>query len=803
MIAIPVSGEVVRRTLRTAAVVSIAVAAVGFSLQDLFITNLQATGAPDFYTRGNIVLHPGPRARDAGIAVGDRIDYSLMPTNERYGDSEDGLRWPPVGRPVSYVVERNGRRRVVTFKALAWYWGGWFSTRAILVEIVYHAPFLVLVLLASALFLIRPTPLTTAFFLFAAASGGTPFIYSFLSPGAYAALLVLGDTLSGLGVIGIFVLALYLKPRQLPSRLIVGAAVLLLAIIVVPIASSDVFELIHGIRPAWPIAGWASFLAKWFCVIAAFVILARATASATAPRMLRLLAALLAGIAALTMLSWILNWTVSAHLGSWYVANFPVLALSRPPVWGESPVWWVGVTLKIFSVLGLLLAFYVIVRARVADTGPVLSRVVAYIIVVLLLVAALVVANIGFAPLLPKFALLVPFEIFAAIAIGFWVSGLRDLAGSLSLAGVDAWSAWAKGHPRDERDALAQSLGFAERTRRPGIIAEVRAQMAFSAWRDGDDAEFERSGAALQRALVGNNLRGLRGFARAATSDDEDLHFEQGDLHEWRSRAALVLCARTNDAGRAQKLARDALAGADRAGLASLQVLASVAVAETCSEQRDDSLERAHAIARDAGWPALSKSILALRANARDVGILQTFVDVRLRKSRPARPMFEVSFFNGELCQDGARVALPEKELELLFAAASTRAGINSNDLIDAVWPEAEGDAARNAFYVCLHRLRKNAGDARIVAKVGKGYVVHPFADVDLWRFQELIAACRESDGRKGAGELREMCDALRAGDGRRATLGEWFYRFQQMLDRKLDEAERLLGREAARTART
>lgn len=59
------------------------------------------------------------------------------------------------------------------------------------------------------------------------------------------------------------------------------------------------------------------------------------------------------------------------------------------------------------------------------------------------------------------------------------------------------------------------------------------------------------------------------------------------------------------------------------------------------------------------------------------------------------------------------------------------------------------------------------------------------------------------SGGGEGAQELREMCKALRAGKGRRATLGEWFYRFEQMLDRKLDEAERLLDREAARSART
>ena len=110
---------------------------------------------------------------------------------------------------------------------------------------------------------------------------------------------------------------------------------------------------------------------------------------------------------------------------------------------------------------------------------------------------------------------------------------------------------------------------------------------------------------------------------------------------------------------------------ADRAGLASLQVLGSIAVAETCPDQRNASLERAHAIARDAGWPALSKAILALRANSRDIGILQPFVDVRLRKSRPARPMFEVSFFNAELCQNGSHVSLTEKQLELLLTVAS------------------------------------------------------------------------------------------------------------------------------------
>jgi hypothetical protein len=232
-------------------------------------------------------------------------------------------------------------------------------------------------------------------------------------------------------------------------------------------------------------------------------------------------------------------------------------------------------------------------------------------------------------------------------------------------------------------------------------------------------------------------------------------------------------------------------------------VLASVAVAETRSDQRNSALERAHAIARDAGWPALSKSILALRADSRDIGILAPFVEIRLRKSRPARPMFEVSFFNAELYRNGALVPLTEKQLELLLTVASVQMGINDNEVVDALWPESDGDAARNSFRTCLRRLRESVSDARIVARVGKRYVLHPWADVDLWRFQSLISTYRERGGREGARELRQTCDALRTGQGRRATLGEWFYRFEQTLTRKLDEAERLLDREAAQGAWT
>lgn len=802
MTVIPVSGEAVRRNLRTAAVGTVAVAALAFSLPNLLqSTNPLALGTFGFYTSANVVVYADARAKAAGVSIGDRIDYFRMAPNERYGNPQDGLREPPAGKKVSFVVDRHGSRHVATLAAEAFKLrADWHGATSLLQLTAQKAIFFVLVLLALALLVIRPEPLTASLFLFVAGNGVMPLMYSFLPAAGYAAVMAADDAIAGLGAIGFLGLALCLDPkRQVRSRQAVGIGALLLALIVVPIAISDVLEIMAGRRPAWPLAGWVSFSVLWFCYVAGFVLLFRVAAAATTPRSLRLLAGLLAAVGALT----IVYWTLNVQPSTWYFANLPAVVMNRGVIADGAyliPTLIYTDALFILRLLGALLAFYLIIRAGLADAGPVYRRIVAYIIVALLTVALSSFATIA----LMRFAtyvVIVPLEIFAAIAIGYWVSGLRDLAGCLSLGCVDAWTAWANGRLQEERDALAQSLGLAQRTRRRGIIAEVRAQIAFSSWCNGEDGAFEQKVNALQRVLRGHNMRGIRGFAYAATSADRDIRFDADDLPEWKARAALVLCARTDDAARAQQFALDALASADRAALPSLQVLAAVAVAETCADRRNSSLERAHTIARDSGWVALSKSILSLRANSRDIGVLQMFVDVRLRKSRPVRPTFQVSFFNAELCVNGARATLSEKQLELLLTVALARAGINDADLLDTLWPESEGDAARNSLRVCLHGLRKSAGDARIITRVGKGLVLHQWAEVDLVRFHSLLAACRDSGGRAGADELRRLCLSLRAGEGRRATLGDWFFRFEQILDRRLDEAERLLARVAERGA--
>jgi DNA-binding SARP family transcriptional activator len=134
----------------------------------------------------------------------------------------------------------------------------------------------------------------------------------------------------------------------------------------------------------------------------------------------------------------------------------------------------------------------------------------------------------------------------------------------------------------------------------------------------------------------------------------------------------------------------------------------------------------------------------------------------------------------------GKSVELPEKERALLFTVAQSKGLIAGDVLADSLWPDSDGDAARNSLSVCLHRLRRHAGDARIVQHIGQGYALHPGADVDLWKLEAALKAGQEE-------EVSVLCQSLRDGATRRAAFGSWFSPFEMQLARKLEEVERFL----------
>jgi DNA-binding SARP family transcriptional activator len=106
--------------------------------------------------------------------------------------------------------------------------------------------------------------------------------------------------------------------------------------------------------------------------------------------------------------------------------------------------------------------------------------------------------------------------------------------------------------------------------------------------------------------------------------------------------------------------------------------------------------------------------------------------------------------------------------MALLFTVAAA-GPLSGSQLMDMLWPDADGDAAHNAFRVCLHRMRKHLGHGPVIRRNGNAYSIEPEISVDLQQLRDR----RDVDG---------AVVAIRRGHASRAALGEWFEPFERML---------------------
>ncbi|HEV8306268.1 MAG TPA: BTAD domain-containing putative transcriptional regulator [Methylomirabilota bacterium] len=85
--------------------------------------------------------------------------------------------------------------------------------------------------------------------------------------------------------------------------------------------------------------------------------------------------------------------------------------------------------------------------------------------------------------------------------------------------------------------------------------------------------------------------------------------------------------------------------------------------------------------------------------------------------------------------------------------------GVHEPQLAEALWPDAEGDAAHQAFATTLHRLRRLVGqDDTVALREGRVSLDSRRCWVDVWAFEALL----------------DQADAEKAGNAARArTLGE------------------------------
>jgi len=82
---------------------------------------------------------------------------------------------------------------------------------------------------------------------------------------------------------------------------------------------------------------------------------------------------------------------------------------------------------------------------------------------------------------------------------------------------------------------------------------------------------------------------------------------------------------------------------------------------------------------------------------------------------------------------------MPQRLLEAILALGGR--GVRDTDLIDALWPDAEGDAGRRVFDTTLHRLRRQLGNDEIVRLTdGRVSLDEHLCWVDIWALEVGLA---------------------------------------------------------------
>ncbi len=385
-----------------------------------------------------------------------------------------------------------------------------------------------------------------------------------------------------------------------------------------------------------------------------------------------------------------------------------------------------------------------------------------------------------------------------------FVSAMTVMAGGTQLT-LGADIARVRGDRATERERLARAIEYARATGFGNFIAFYEAEATLGAWLAGDDAAYEHHGFALETAVDRDAVHGFAFFTacvRGRTGATEPSDFKKWSATgylKWVACGYLVAAARTADRGAALRNADTAREAAAGYRAPFYQVLAALAVAELNPAKRVAMRGEAAAIAKRIDAPELHKAVDAL-ARGEDAGFLEPFVR-RYRGAGEAAPRagLVVELVNGRVLIDDNPVMLAEREHALLAAVAMRPEGLSRERLTDLLWPDLGEKEARNAFHVCLHRLKTRLGHENVVVRAGDSYRVGGDVRVDLWEIDRALAGVRASDAADPArtAALREVYQRLRAERPAKFEAWEWFEPTERHLRELRCEVAQVLAKEA------
>lgn len=203
---------------------------------------------------------------------------------------------------------------------------------------------------------------------------------------------------------------------------------------------------------------------------------------------------------------------------------------------------------------------------------------------------------------------------------------------------------------------------------------------------------------------------------------------------------------------------------------------AQVAFATGCDAEGTELLRRGLGLARENGYTFFvgfhPSSIADLCVRALEAGIEVEAAQELVRRCRlvPSEPPVAVEAwpwavrvhtlgrFTVECGGAPARSAgkAQRRPFELLRAlVAFGGREVTESQLVDALWPDADGDAAHRVLATTLHRLRKLLGhDDALVLQDGCLSLNPYLCWVDVWAFETLLAGAEQLGGEGTNGEL-------------------------------------------------
>jgi DNA-binding SARP family transcriptional activator len=228
-------------------------------------------------------------------------------------------------------------------------------------------------------------------------------------------------------------------------------------------------------------------------------------------------------------------------------------------------------------------------------------------------------------------------------------------------------------------------------------------------------------------------------------------------------------------------------------------VLAAVAIAELNPARRRALRAEALAFAQRIDAPELHQVLEAI-GRGDDAGFLAAFVGRYRRDSASTTQSgILVEVVTGRVIRDGQPVTLAEREHALLTAIAMRPEALTRERLTDMLWPDLAESAARNAFHVCLHRLKARLENENVVVRTREGYRLGNDVRVDLWEIDRAVGGLRTSDAldTRQADAVRELYASLRASRPPKFETWEWFESTERHLRELRCEVAQALAKDA------